>query len=159
MEKAEEREELVKTFVEDIANGAEELYKKGYYKGYEDATKEEEVDLLGRENIDFSLVKDLSLDDDRLDFYRKQRLERGFDNTELWNLDHTILEFILPRLKAFKEVHKGWPADLESDEEWQKVLQSMIDFIESFRNEDSEPLPPDHEGWSNFHKYFFSLWY
>ena len=30
--------------------------------------------------------------------YKIQRKERGFDSTELWNLDTTLLRFLLPRL-------------------------------------------------------------
>lgn len=35
-----------------------------------------------------------------------ERKSRGFDSTELWNLDATIAEFILPRLIAFKEMDR-----------------------------------------------------
>lgn len=35
--------------------------------------------------------------------HREQRDGRGFDDTELWNLDYTIISFVLPRLKAFNE--------------------------------------------------------
>ncbi len=35
---------------------------------------------------------------------KQQRLERGFDDTELFNFDMTISKFILPRLKRYIEV-------------------------------------------------------
>jgi len=39
-----------------------------------------------------------------------QRRTRGFDDSTLWDLDYTILKFILPRLKAFRQVGAGYPA-------------------------------------------------
>jgi hypothetical protein len=44
--------------------------------------------------------------DKRQKLWKKQRDERGFDDTELWNLDVTMAKFILPRLAAF---HKQSP--------------------------------------------------
>ena len=38
--------------------------------------------------------------------WKLERKSRGFDNTELWNLDATIAEFTLPRLIAFKEMDR-----------------------------------------------------
>lgn len=83
-----------------------------------------------------------------------QRRKRGFDDSELWSLDYTILEFILPRLRRFREKKRwGWPgpcaifdidwddfealedsekADLDqaSIEEWDRMLDKMIRAIE-----------------------------
>lgn len=38
--------------------------------------------------------------------WQLERNVRGFDTTELWNLDATIAEFVLPRLIAFKEMDR-----------------------------------------------------
>lgn len=54
----------------------------------------------------YSLSKTISKKDKRQKLWRKQRDERGFDDTELWNLDVTMAKFILPRLKEF---HKQSP--------------------------------------------------
>lgn len=83
-----------------------------------------------------------------------QRRNRGFDETELWCLDWTILKFILPRLKAFRETQQGsWPGpeaifdidyqeyeELNGDEkvdlrersleEWDRMIDKMIRAIE-----------------------------
>jgi hypothetical protein len=40
-----------------------------------------------------------------------QRRTRGWDDTELWSLDHTIAKFMVPRLKRLKEVKMGYPAN------------------------------------------------
>lgn len=57
---------------------------------------------LGIPNINFSLT---SKNDDREATFSKQRIERGFDNSESWSFDVTIANFILPRLKAFKHTY------------------------------------------------------
>ena len=54
-------------------------------------------------NIGYSLCNELRKDDDRQEGWKQQRAERGFDNTELWNLDVTIAKFLVPRLKAAKD--------------------------------------------------------
>ncbi len=83
-----------------------------------------------------------------------QRRLRGFDDSELWSLDDTILRFILPRLKRFRiKARMGWPGpeaifdirhedfqglppeeqrdiDDRSLEEWDQVLDKMIRALE-----------------------------
>lgn len=44
------------------------------------------VDPYGIKNVNFSLI---SKDDNRFEAYKKQRLERGFDDSEMWSLDCT----------------------------------------------------------------------
>jgi len=83
---------------------------------------------LGMPNINFSIVEGCSRS--RKIKYKKQRLQRGFDDTETWNLDSTILHFILPRLKRFRELANGYPPELGSFEAWQKKLDKAIADIE-----------------------------
>ncbi len=84
-----------------------------------------------------------------------QRRTRGFDDSVVWGLDYTILEFILPRLKLFREIGQdhSWPGaaaifgfewgayeglsdaeqedlDKRSQEEWDRMLGKMIRAIE-----------------------------
>lgn len=65
------------------------------------------------------------------DFIRKvkwkiQKKNRGWSDIEIWNLDDTIAKWIVPRLKAFKSITQGYPAYLESLEQWQDMLGEMI---------------------------------
>ena len=90
-----------KEFFEGIEHSLNQIREDAYKEGYAAGNKDKAFDPYGVENINFSL--DLKEDDERKEIFKKQRLERGFDETELWNLDTTILKFILPRLKAFKE--------------------------------------------------------
>lgn len=96
------------------------------------AAKESEgKDPYGIPNVNFTLI---GRSDKRWEEFRKERLERGFDVSELWALDSTIANFILPRLKAFKEEHCGHPAFM-SDETWDKEIDKMILAFECLRDE------------------------
>lgn len=54
-------------------------------------------------NVNFSLINS---GDKRWGQFKKQRLTRGFDESETWSLDYTIASFIAPRLKAFIEIYR-----------------------------------------------------
>lgn len=58
--------------------------------------------------------------------YKRQRIERGFDDTELWSLDRTIAKYVLPRLIEFKKVANGYPANFDNFEDWIDVIDKMI---------------------------------
>ena len=77
--------------------------------------------------------------DPRLEFWAEQRKDRGFDDRELWNLDHTIAQFILPRLKAFKLYADGYPVGL-TEKKWNYILKEMIWSFELFAA--GEEFPP-----------------
>lgn len=53
--------------------------------------------------MSYSLSGQISKDDPRQQLWEEQRHERGFDNTELWNLDITFASFLLPQLKLLLE--------------------------------------------------------
>lgn len=69
-----------------------------------------------------------------------QRLTRGWDDREVWNLDHTFAEWIVPRLELLKKTKHGIPQscfpnrdfDYIEDEfsfanlAWEKVMDDMI---------------------------------
>ena len=106
--------------------------------------------------------------------YLRERLERGFDDTEIWNLCDTVAMFILPRLKRFKEVNKGYPAEL-TPEGWDEVIEKMIYAFEHSEYEDldydgknwfelpetekNEILCKITEGLNLFARHFFDLWW
>lgn len=118
-------------------------------------------------NVCFSLTNELDKDDKRQETFKQQRLERGFDDTETWNLDYTIASFILPRLKRFKEVSNGYPGTM-TFEEWQDILDKIINAFELKANEDetSYTIEEDEanckkiqEGLNLFAKYYSHLWW
>lgn len=152
------KQEILNYCQDDIRQTLDILYDKGYNNGYKDANITKESDPLNRENVNFSLASSLMSNDERLEEFRKQRIERGFDDTELWDLNITIIKFILPRLKAFKECTSNYPRNLNSKEEWDIIIQSMIDYMQAIIDNNDELEEKYTEGWDNFHKYFFSLW-
>jgi hypothetical protein len=113
---------------------------------------------LGIPNINFSVYTD---GDKREENFVKQRLERGFDESETWNLYTTISRFIVPRLKAFKENTICYPPELTPDE-WNAILDKMIRAFEIagdadfMKEEDAEEF---REGFTLFSEYFFALWW
>ena len=65
------------------------------------------------------------------DFIRRikwkiQKQKRGWSDREIWNLDDTIVKWIVPRLKAYKDTTQGYPGNLDSYELWQSMLDEMI---------------------------------
>ena len=98
-----------------------------------------------------------------------RRIKRNskFVEGELYNLDHTLTAFILPRLKAFKEHQLGRPGFLEK-EEWHNILDKMISAFQLLYDDcvDSDnwkPLTDEQEnyiaeGLELFATYYRWLW-
>lgn len=57
---------------------------------------EKDIKYLGVPNVCFSLTDEKN--------FKKQRIERGFDDSETWALDCTIANFIIPRLERYIEL-------------------------------------------------------
>lgn len=113
---------------------------------------------IGVPNICFSLTDSA---DDREEVFIKQRKIRGFDDSECWSLDSTIVSFILPRLKVFRIKTKGFPYSIETMEQWHEILDEMI---KSFDIMSKEVAPYDNnnaveKGLNLFRKYFHYLWW
>jgi len=99
--------------------------------------------------------------------FRWQKLVRGWDDSDTWNLDHTIAKFVLPRLKRLKEVQNGYVPRL-GEEGWDEVLDKIIfsmelvvkewDF-ETTTEEEREHWKKAQEGFELFGKYFRDLWW
>ena len=93
-----------------------------------------------------------------------QRLTRGWDDSETWNLDTRLSEMILPRLKRFKEIARTYPMDL-SPNEWQTILDKMILAHEwhaagcEDRDVSAEHYEKVEEGLMLFSKYYGDLWW
>ena len=102
---------------------------------------------------DYSLIDQLDEDDERLPLYRKQREERGWDDTELWGLDITIIKFAIPRIKRLMEIQHGWPGteEVPTVEVWEAILREMLVEMEKYAEDMGGDL-------TLFHKYFGYLW-
>lgn len=125
---------------------------------------ENQVDTYKIKNVNFSLINE---EDSRFETYKQQRLERGFDDSELWSLDCTIAEFIAPRLKAFKEAAAeigDHPVSITS-EKWQEILNQMIEGFELYPNHFNWSSEDSNENWKKVYKalelfknWFMNLW-
>ncbi len=68
--------------------------------------------------------------DGRWEEYREAQKRTGVSPDECWNLDMTFACFMVPRLKAFREMTCGYPGALSSMEEWHGILDRVIDGLE-----------------------------
>lgn len=122
------------------------------------------VDVYGIKNVNFSLIEK---GDKKWEEMKMQRLNRGFDDSELWSLDATISHFIYPRLKEFVAMEKhGYPSVLNSMEEWDIIFKKILRAFELLNDDEIcgvlEPDSPEdkeiQEGLDLFRKWFFHLW-
>lgn len=120
-----------------------------------------EVDIkhLGIPNICFSLT---DKNDEREVEYKKQRIERGFDDSETWSLRDTIALFVIPRLKRYQEITKNV---LEKDKEMADDIDSFINAMELVSRDNGscfhtlEEEQKLFEGLKKFPEIFMSLWW
>ena len=118
-----------------------------------------DIKYLGIPNICFSLS---NKDDKREKDFKKQRIERGFDDTETWSLRDTIANFIIPRLERYEEIANNF---LQREPE---LINEINDFLVAMklvaRDNGSLILTDDEEkqlekGLDVFPKIFMSLWW
>ena len=117
-----------------------------------------EKDPYGIPNVNFSLIEP---DDERWEEFKKERLDHGFDESETWNLDATIVKFTLPRLKEFRECHNGYPA-IYTEESWNEMIDKMIFWLENFDvipTADKDKAAKLAEGKQLFFDNFENLWW
>ena len=95
---------------------------------------------------------------------------------DVYNFDHTIAEWMLPRLKFFMTRTDSTPAKLDENgqrmkdedgefmflemEEWQKILQDMVDGFEQYVKDDYaiKDQSKVKRALELFSQYFFDLW-
>jgi hypothetical protein len=80
-------------------------------------------------------LKSRSLLKRRLRFWWQRRI-RGWDDSELWSLDATLIDWFLPRLKRYREITYGYPGSLGSMEEWHVILDHVIWAMEQYQHDD-----------------------
>lgn len=87
----------------------------------------------------FSIAEEVYPDEpEKLEKYKKQREERGFDDTETWHLDKTLALFLIPRLKIFIQVNNGFPGG-ETEESFNEKLNFILNsFQEYYYNENEQ---------------------
>jgi len=122
----------------------------------------------------WSLKKPLFVEksDKRYKKHVKQLKENGFSDAETWCLFAGISEFILPRLKRFKEINNGYPGDL-TEAKWDKILDNMIfafewavmdgemtdEYMDLSDKKKEDGWKKYEEGMKLFGEYFMGLWW
>ena len=81
--------------------------------------------------------------DNRSAQWKKERLLMGFDSSELWSLGDTIINFSLPRIKAFIEHEKETSPDYYKDSE--KDYLDLIEGLELFVRNNGDRLWNEEE--------------
>ena len=77
----------------------------------------------------FSIAEETySNDATKLERYKKQREEQGFDDTETWHLDRTFALFMIPRIKRFIQVNNGFP----NGETYESYIEKLKFVVKSF---------------------------
>jgi uncharacterized protein YqcC (DUF446 family) len=103
----------------------------------------------------------------KLEKYRKQREEQGFDDTETWHLDKTLALFLIPRLKRFIQVNNGFPNG-ETIESYIEKLRFVIKSFEEYYLEENvdtsleiekERLKNAQQAVELLSKLWFCLWW
>ena len=120
------------------------------------------------EKNNFSIAEEVYSDEpEKLERYKKQRDERGFDDTETWHLDKSLTLFLIPRLKRFIELNNGFPSG-QTEESFNEKLNFILkSFEEYYYNENDEvSLELEKERLSNAKKaaallgeIWFDLWW
>lgn len=89
-----------------------------------------------------------------------QKLTRGWSDRDLWNLDDTLAQWLLPRLKAFQKKTFGHPYGFESEEEWKAAIGEMIWAIERRWSHtlSVDEVARQEKGFELFGKYWRALW-
>lgn len=100
---------------------------------------------------DVKLLQDET--NERLKRYQIQRTEKGFDDSEIIDLDLTIVKLVLPRIKRFLEIEEKEFLNFEQDIsqiQYFKDLRQIVSDLENY-NHDTTDL-------TLFFKYFKQLW-
>lgn len=112
-------------------------------------------------NVCFSLMRKR---DKRWHEMKKQRMSRGFDDSETWSLDSTIINFLYPRLKRYYELADGF---IVIDNDMRKAIDDMLWFCERYKQDEDncdhyltkEELARIPEIFEQFGKHFMRLWW
>lgn len=102
--------------------------------------------------------------------YGFQRMFRGYDDTEIFNLDWAFIDKYTKILQDFRESTCGYPGTM-TEEEWDAILDRMIFLLleiqnvyddinfEDYKEKDKIIEADKNEFFELFSKHFFHLWY
>ena len=107
-------------------------------------------------NINFQLH---DMDDEReIEYFQDHIKKRGFCDSELWSLDHAIVNFILPRLERFQEIDPTCP---KVHAKFKKDIKHVIKAFKLYQKDDiynEKDQKIIDKGLEKFAKIFRGLW-
>ena len=65
-----------------------------------------------------------------------QRLIKGYDDSETWNMDLSFYRWLYPRLKRFTILCDNYPARCKNLSEWTDEIEDIVDLLRKIINED-----------------------
>lgn len=122
-------------------------------------SKSVDIKYLGIPNVCFSIT---GPDDKREKQFKKQRLKRGFDDSETWSLRDVIALFIIPRLERYEEIANDF---LKRDEKLTSGIQDFLIALKLISRDggiciwNKEEEAQVIKGLDAFPKVFMSLWW
>ena len=114
---------------------------------------------IGVPNINFTLTEPT---DEREEGFARQRVERGFDDSETWSLRDSVGNFTLPRLKRYREIIGE---AIENKDNFFEDVDKSIRAFELLVRDDgaliftAEEEKEYNEGMEAYNKIFLGLWW
>ena len=95
----------------------------------------------------------------------RRRKDQKIIEKDCYSLDYTFCRWIIPRLKWYIKYQQSYPTRCGSLENWNNILQEMVDGFQEYVDRYLCPLTKEDEG-DKLHKsldlfkeYFCNLWY
>lgn len=98
-------------------------------------------------------------------FLWRQRITRGWDDSDTWALDDTFVRWFLPRLRRYRELTNGYPGNLNSAEEWDEILGKIVWALDQHQIDDwhlhlpEEERPKVDEGFMLLGRWLQAMWW
>lgn len=100
-----------------------------------------------------------------------QRAKNGYSYQDVWSLDSYLDEMLPKALRELAKVNNGYPQELESLEEWNDILEEMVQGFEAHKKISELEFDIDNpkeykelenkfkKGMKLFVRYYGSLWW
>lgn len=83
-----------------------------------------------------------------------QRVRYGFSDQDLYNFDKYLAQVLSQALPKLKDAH-GYPADMETSEDWNEVLDKMTEGFARYHEEYEHPDTEEMRAWDKLLEEWF----
>lgn len=135
-----------------------------YDRSYKIVEVWNKIELCNKKPCNKTYVTIVAEDDfSRQAIFIDQRRENGFSSDELWNYDSTFLDYLIPRLKAFKDNNPALWSDITAKNIFAViVIDEMIDGFKILKKDGphtKQEWAKAQKAWKLFEQHFYDLWY